>query len=134
MNDHVRQFTVDAEDDGIRLDRWFKRHLPDASFNTVSRWARTGQLRVDGKLLFTPAANANGAGYASLAFQVQVNTGSIGSISAFSSVRQAGNCGSMSNETCFAAYLTDQYIRWLKSSSLGDDAGNCWRASMARAC
>lgn len=49
MSDQVRQFTVDAEDDGIRLDRWFKRHLPDASFNTVSRWARTGQLRVDGK-------------------------------------------------------------------------------------
>lgn len=49
MSEQVRQFTVDAEDDGIRLDRWFKRHLPDASFNTVSRWARTGQLRVDGK-------------------------------------------------------------------------------------
>ena len=49
MSTDVRQFTVDAEDDGIRLDRWFKRHLPDANFNTVSRWARTGQLRVDGK-------------------------------------------------------------------------------------
>jgi 23S rRNA pseudouridine955/2504/2580 synthase len=44
----VRQFTVGADDDGIRLDRWFKRHLPDASFNVVSRWSRTGQLRVDG--------------------------------------------------------------------------------------
>lgn len=44
----VRQFAVGADDDGIRLDRWFKRHLPDASFNIVSRWARTGQLRVDG--------------------------------------------------------------------------------------
>ena len=44
----IRTFTVDAEDDGIRLDRWFKRHLPDASFNIVSRWSRTGQLRVDG--------------------------------------------------------------------------------------
>lgn len=44
----VRQFTVAADDDGIRLDRWFKRHLPDASFNIVSRWARTGQLRLDG--------------------------------------------------------------------------------------
>jgi 23S rRNA pseudouridine955/2504/2580 synthase len=44
----VRQFTVGEDDDGIRLDRWFKRHLPDASFNVVSRWARTGQLRVDG--------------------------------------------------------------------------------------
>ncbi len=44
-----RTFTVGADDDGIRLDRWFKRHLPDVSFNIVSRWARTGQLRVDGK-------------------------------------------------------------------------------------
>lgn len=44
----VRQFKVGADDDGIRLDRWFKRHLPEASFNTVSRWARTGQLRLDG--------------------------------------------------------------------------------------
>jgi 23S rRNA pseudouridine955/2504/2580 synthase len=47
--DQVRSFTVAEDDDGIRLDRWFKRHLPDVSFNTVSRWARTGQLRVDGK-------------------------------------------------------------------------------------
>ena len=45
----IRQFVVEPDDDGIRLDRWFKRHLPDASFNIVSRWARTGQLRVDGK-------------------------------------------------------------------------------------
>jgi len=45
----IRHFTVAPDDDGIRLDRWFKRHLPDASFNLVSRWARTGQLRVDGK-------------------------------------------------------------------------------------
>jgi 23S rRNA pseudouridine955/2504/2580 synthase len=45
----VRQFTVESDDDGIRLDRWFKRHLPDTSFNLVSRWARTGQLRIDGR-------------------------------------------------------------------------------------
>jgi 23S rRNA pseudouridine955/2504/2580 synthase len=44
----VRQFSVAADDDGIRLDRWFKRNLPDISFAQVSRWARTGQLRVDG--------------------------------------------------------------------------------------
>ncbi|MEO6580133.1 MAG: RluA family pseudouridine synthase [Sphingomicrobium sp.] len=44
-----RTFVVDDQDDGIRLDRWFKRHLADVSFNQVSRWARTGQLRIDGK-------------------------------------------------------------------------------------
>src|SRR5262245_32744553 len=48
-SDNVRTFTVGEDDDGIRLDRWFKRHLADISFNTVSRWARTGQLRIDGK-------------------------------------------------------------------------------------
>jgi 23S rRNA pseudouridine955/2504/2580 synthase len=45
----ARNFTVGDDDDGIRLDRWFRRHMPDASFNIVSRWARTGQLRLDGK-------------------------------------------------------------------------------------
>jgi 23S rRNA pseudouridine955/2504/2580 synthase len=44
----VRQFRVGGDDDGIRLDRWFQRHLPDVGFNLVSRWSRTGQLRVDG--------------------------------------------------------------------------------------
>jgi len=43
-----REYTITAEDDGIRLDRWFRRHLPEASFNQVSRWARTGQIRLDG--------------------------------------------------------------------------------------
>ena len=45
----VRQFTVGEDDAGVRLDRWFKRHLPQIGFATVSRWARTGQVRVDGK-------------------------------------------------------------------------------------
>jgi 23S rRNA pseudouridine955/2504/2580 synthase len=48
MNDTVRQFPVGYDDDGIRVDRWFKRHLPDTSFTTVAKWARTGQLRLDG--------------------------------------------------------------------------------------
>jgi 23S rRNA pseudouridine955/2504/2580 synthase len=43
-----REFTILADDDGIRVDRWFKRHMADVSFNQVSRWARTGQLRLDG--------------------------------------------------------------------------------------
>ena len=48
-DEKVRQFTVAADDDGVRLDRWFKRHLPQIGFATVSRWARTGQIRIDGK-------------------------------------------------------------------------------------
>lgn len=45
----VRQYTIAEDDEGIRLDRWFKRNLPRVGFATVSRWARTGQLRVDGR-------------------------------------------------------------------------------------
>jgi 23S rRNA pseudouridine955/2504/2580 synthase len=44
----VRQFTIGEDDDGIRMDRWFKRNLPAIGFATVSRWSRTGQIRVDG--------------------------------------------------------------------------------------
>jgi 23S rRNA pseudouridine955/2504/2580 synthase len=44
----VRQFTVAEDDDGIRVDRWFKRHVEGTSFTTVAKWARTGQLRLDG--------------------------------------------------------------------------------------
>ena len=49
MSQDVRQFTVQPDDNDVRLDRWFKRHLPQVGFATVSRWARTGQIRVDGK-------------------------------------------------------------------------------------
>jgi hypothetical protein len=41
MSETVRQFNVKADDDGVRLDRWFKRHLPEVSFAMISRWART---------------------------------------------------------------------------------------------
>ncbi|WP_235902386.1 RluA family pseudouridine synthase [Pontixanthobacter gangjinensis] len=30
------------------MDRWFKRNLPQIGFAMVSRWARTGQIRIDG--------------------------------------------------------------------------------------
>ncbi|MEH3106023.1 MAG: RluA family pseudouridine synthase [Sphingomonas fennica] len=46
--DQARTFTVGEDDHGIRLDRWFKRHMAEASFSLISRWARTGQLRLDG--------------------------------------------------------------------------------------
>ena len=45
----TRTFTIDAEDDGIRLDRWFKRHLADVSFNTVSRLCKLGAIKLDAR-------------------------------------------------------------------------------------
>lgn len=40
---------VAPDEDGQRLDRWLRRHLPALSFGEAQRWARTGQVRVDGK-------------------------------------------------------------------------------------
>ena len=45
----ARAFVVGDDDADIRLDRWFKRHMADISFNTVSRWARTGAVLLDGR-------------------------------------------------------------------------------------
>jgi len=45
----VRQEYVSAADDGLRLDRWFKEHLPDLRFGRLQKLLRTGQIRVDGK-------------------------------------------------------------------------------------
>lgn len=42
------EHVIGTDDDGIRLDRWFRRHRPEISYNQVSRWARTGQIRLDG--------------------------------------------------------------------------------------
>ncbi len=41
--------TISEDDDGIRLDRWFQRHTRDISFNIISRWSKTGAVRLDGK-------------------------------------------------------------------------------------
>ncbi|MCA0406991.1 MAG: RluA family pseudouridine synthase [Proteobacteria bacterium] len=40
--------TVREDDDGMRLDRWFKTHFPDLSFGHLNKLCRTGQVRVDG--------------------------------------------------------------------------------------
>lgn len=37
------------EDDGIRLDRWFKRHREGTPHALLARWARSGLLTLDGK-------------------------------------------------------------------------------------
>jgi 23S rRNA pseudouridine955/2504/2580 synthase len=41
--------TVAHDDNGIRLDRWFKRHYPALGHGALEKLLRTGQVRVDGK-------------------------------------------------------------------------------------
>jgi len=40
---------IEADDDGIRVDRWFKRHFPALAHGAVEKLLRTGQVRLDGK-------------------------------------------------------------------------------------
>ncbi len=45
----VDQRTVAEEEDGLRLDRWFRRHFPTLGHGRLEKLLRTGQVRLDGK-------------------------------------------------------------------------------------
>ena len=45
----VRILEVASDEAGIRLDRWFKRHLPNVAHGKLEKLLRTGQVRVDGR-------------------------------------------------------------------------------------
>ncbi|CAN5164131.1 RluA family pseudouridine synthase [soil metagenome] len=47
MNE-VRTLFVDAGEDGVRLDRWFKRRWPHLNHIQINKLVRSGQVRVDG--------------------------------------------------------------------------------------
>ena len=47
MNE-VSQIGVTEEEDGVRLDRWFKRRFPTLTHGRLEKLLRTGQVRVDG--------------------------------------------------------------------------------------
>ncbi|MBL4613325.1 MAG: RluA family pseudouridine synthase, partial [Magnetovibrio sp.] len=44
----VQTVEVAREDDGLRLDRWFKKYYPGLTFGRLQKLLRTGQVRVDG--------------------------------------------------------------------------------------
>ena len=45
----VQNIIVKADDDGVRIDRWFKRHFPAVSFGQLQKIMRKGEVRLDGK-------------------------------------------------------------------------------------
>ena len=44
----VLTLEVDAGEDGVRLDRWFKRRWPHLGHGQIQKLLRSGQIRVDG--------------------------------------------------------------------------------------
>ena len=45
----VQVVTVADDDNGSRLDKWFKRHFPAVSHGRLQKLLRTGQVRLDGR-------------------------------------------------------------------------------------
>src|SRR5215469_15217828 len=45
----VQSRSVEADDDGIRVDRWFQRHFPAVTHGMLEKLLRTGQVRLDGR-------------------------------------------------------------------------------------
>src|SRR4051794_382716 len=43
------QRIIAEDDDGIRLDRWFKRHFPVLTHGRLEKLLRKGEVRLDGK-------------------------------------------------------------------------------------
>jgi 23S rRNA pseudouridine955/2504/2580 synthase len=41
--------TISEDDDGIRLDRWFRRHFPALTHGRLEKLLRKGEVRLDGK-------------------------------------------------------------------------------------
>lgn len=49
MSANLTFIKVKEDDDGQRLDRWFKKAVPDMPYVLVQKLLRKGQIRVDGK-------------------------------------------------------------------------------------
>jgi 23S rRNA pseudouridine955/2504/2580 synthase len=57
----VLTLSVEAADDGVRLDRWLRRRWPHLSQGQIAKLARSGQLRVDGTRVKAETRLAGGA-------------------------------------------------------------------------
>jgi len=44
----IKHYRVTSDEAGLRLDRWFRHHLPQVTFAYLNKLTRTGQVRVAG--------------------------------------------------------------------------------------
>jgi len=56
----IQTLQVTEDEDGMRVDRWFKRRLPTLSLSHLNKIVRTGQVRVDGARVKTATRLATG--------------------------------------------------------------------------
>jgi 23S rRNA pseudouridine955/2504/2580 synthase len=56
----VQMFEVSDDEEGMRLDRWFKRRMPTLALSHLNKILRTGEVRVDGARVKTATRLAKG--------------------------------------------------------------------------
>ena len=56
----VKRHMVSADEDGMRLDRWFRVHFPQVTFAYLNKLTRTGQVRVGAGRVKTSTRLAEG--------------------------------------------------------------------------
>ncbi|HEY8007860.1 MAG TPA: RluA family pseudouridine synthase [Methylocella sp.] len=56
----IQTFEVGEDEEGMRLDRWFKRRMPMLSLSHLNKIVRTGEVRVDGARVKTATRLAKG--------------------------------------------------------------------------
>ncbi len=56
----AQTFVVGEDEEGMRLDRWFKRRMPALSLSHLNKIVRTGEVRVDGARVKTSMRLAPG--------------------------------------------------------------------------
>lgn len=57
----VQTVVIAEDDDGMRIDRWFKRHFPTLALSHLAKICRKGEVRLDGKRVDTSARVTTGA-------------------------------------------------------------------------
>lgn len=57
----VQTLTIAEDDDGMRIDRWFKRHFPTLALSHLAKICRKGEVRLDGKRVDTSTRVTTGA-------------------------------------------------------------------------
>jgi 23S rRNA pseudouridine955/2504/2580 synthase len=56
----VQNLTVTEDEDGMRIDRWFKRRVPTLALSHLAKICRKGEVRLDGKRVETSSRVAAG--------------------------------------------------------------------------
>ncbi len=49
MTERLESLRVTLDEDGLRLDRWFKQHFPDLTYGRLQKLLRSGHIRVASK-------------------------------------------------------------------------------------